>query len=43
VDARDTVPDLEDLAYLFGPYAILVICDSAFEYGGDLLRPEPAH
>src|SRR5215211_4627433 len=43
VDARDAVPDLEDLADLFGPYAVLVICNSAFEYGGDLLRPEPAH
>ena len=43
VDARDAVPNLEDLADLFGPYPVLVICDSAFEYGGDLLRPEPAH
>src|SRR5215211_10067 len=43
VDARDAVPDFEDLANLFGPYPVFVICDSAFEYGGDLLRPEPAH
>jgi hypothetical protein len=38
VDARDAVPDLEYLADLFGPYAVLVVRDSAFEYGGDLLR-----
>src|SRR5215212_2969553 len=37
VDARDAVPNLQNLSDLLGPDAVLVIRNSAFQDGGDLL------
>ncbi len=43
MDARYAVPDLQNLPDLLGADPVLVVRYRALEYGGDLLRPEPAH